>query len=51
MFGENNGKEGKPPRFNLGYKRNSTCEYGKKRTTMLARTALKSMKNILRKFE
>ena len=28
MVGENKGKEGKPPRLDLGYKRNNTHEYG-----------------------
>ena len=28
MVVENKGKEGKPPKFDLGYKRNSTHEYG-----------------------
>ena len=31
MVGENKGKEGKPPRLDLGYKRNSTHEYENKR--------------------
>ena len=28
IVGENKGKEGKPSRLDLGYKRNSTHEYG-----------------------
>ena len=31
MVSENKGKEGKPPRLDLGYKMNSTHEYGNKR--------------------
>ena len=31
MVGENKSKEGKPPRLDLGYKRNSIHEYGNKR--------------------
>ena len=31
MVGENKGKEGKPSRLDLGYKRNSTHEYENKR--------------------
>ena len=31
MVGENKGKEGKPPRLDLGYERNSTHKYGNKR--------------------
>ena len=31
MVGENKDKEGKPPRLDLGYKRNNTHEYGNKR--------------------
>ena len=29
MVGENKGKEGKPPRLDLGYKRKSNYEYGR----------------------
>ena len=31
MVDENKGKEGKPHRLDLGYKRNDTHEYGNKR--------------------
>ena len=31
MVDENKGKEGKPHRLDLGYKRNDTYEYGNKR--------------------